>query len=145
MKQFFHKSAYIKIYAYQDGNCYWCGIHCEPRCMNKSRIHPISSGGRGIQNNVLSCTDCNKIRANLSIREFRVAIERIKHKYLQRPNVSKNAVLEYGQQQKVNRYDKMIDQCDFLINGGNIRPGFHEKTTYLYVDIDNLPIKATKN
>jgi hypothetical protein len=92
--------------------------------MEKEHVFPISKGGRGITNKVLSCKFCNRLKSNLTIEEFKMKIEEL--------------ILTDND----NRYSKILMTLNKLLNGEKIRDGWHKNAHYKSNNINNIPIKV---
>ncbi len=67
------------IYKSQNGRCFYCGCKLDKNDFHLDHIIPKSRGGtsQGIDNYVASCPDCNLLKSNRSVDEFRKYLENI--------------------------------------------------------------------
>lgn len=74
MKSFTKNTRYA-IYSITGGKCFYCG--CELDFENFHVDHFVPKANRGVDKNnrVPSCQDCNLVKADKSIEEFRKTIE----------------------------------------------------------------------
>lgn len=54
------------------GNCWYCGRECTRSGQTRDHVVPRSEGGRGVT--VLACGRCNRLKASLSVEEFRLVL-----------------------------------------------------------------------
>lgn len=73
----------LKAYGKTDGKCYYCGIefHLPPMRgqFTIDHIHPVSKGGTSDLNNLVpACRDCNNIKKNKCLDDFRCDYYRLR-------------------------------------------------------------------
>lgn len=121
-------SVYNKIYKHQNCRCFYCHTEIDISFMEREHVFPKSKGGRGISNKVLSCPFCNKIKRNLTIEEFKREVINLTH--IDHDNADK--------------YKKILRTLNRLLNGRIIREGWHRKSPYKSININQKPIKNNK-
>lgn len=120
-------SIYNKIYKHQSYKCFYCNTEVELFTMEREHVFPRSKGGKGIANKVLSCKLCNKIKANLTIEEFKIKIE----------DLIKNT----KNKKMITKYENILVTLNNLLNGEKIREGWHKKATYKSININKIPVR----
>ena len=79
------------VYELTDGKCFYCGCKLDYNTFHCDHFYPKSRGGKRTDNLVPACQDCNLFKSDMSLEEFRQAIEtlpektikgRMQHKYL---------------------------------------------------------------
>ena len=63
-----------KAYILSNGRCFYCGQMLRGNYVLDHMI-PQSKGGKGGENLVACCRDCNAFKSDLSVEEFRAKIE----------------------------------------------------------------------
>lgn len=120
------RGTYYKIYKYQNCSCFYCNEYKNMEHMEKEHVFPVSKGGRGIKNKVLSCSFCNKLKSDLMISDFKNKIEK-----LLKETTDNELILKY---QKINK------KLNYLLITNNIRIGWHKKAKYKSENINKKPV-----
>lgn len=63
------------IYEITNGRCVYCGCKLDFYNFHCDHILPKSKGGKDAGNLIPSCPDCNNIKSNMSIEQFRKTLE----------------------------------------------------------------------
>ena len=119
-------SIYLKIYKHQNNSCFYCKLKIDFTLLEKEHVYPKSKGGRGINNKVLACNYCNRLKENLTINEFKLKIQNL----LLNPNPKKS---------------KLKNILYTLNNIQEIRPNFHKNTHYKSNNLNEIPLKSCKS
>ena len=73
----YSKSLIKKVYSDSNGNCFYCGCSHVENIMEIDHFRSFSKSKDGtIENFVLSCKSCNRIKRDNSIEEFRAILQR---------------------------------------------------------------------
>lgn len=88
--------------------------------MEKEHVFPKSQGGRGLKNKVLSCTYCNRLKAALSVEQF-------KEKVIYLPDSL--------------QHQNILSTLNQLLTGAYWREGWHPNAQYQFNGIDTKPTK----
>jgi hypothetical protein len=66
-----------KLWKRYDGHCAYCGATLTLGNMTVDHVRPVSKGGRSVNSNLKpACALCNKLKASLTLGEFRERIAR---------------------------------------------------------------------
>ena len=76
-----------QLFILQTGKCFYCDLIISfNKCVGEHRT-PVSRGGSSKPSNfVLSCVECDRIKANLTVEEFKPEKAHIKYKVEQKPS-----------------------------------------------------------
>ena len=69
------KTTRKNVYSVTYGKCFYCGCDLNFYDFHVDHLNPKSIGGVNKNNRVPSCPDCNLVKTNKSIEEFRKTIE----------------------------------------------------------------------
>lgn len=72
-----------KIFAITNGHCFYCGCKIELQNFQMDHFIPKSRGGKDKNNLVPACRDCNILKCDLSVDEFRERIQECRYNSLQ--------------------------------------------------------------
>lgn len=67
----------LKVFNSTNGKCYYCGCNLDYYCFHIDHFMPKSIGGKGGDNLVPACPDCNLAKGSLSIEDFRDKLQNI--------------------------------------------------------------------
>ena len=70
-----------RVFQKTGGKCFYCGCDLDFKTYHIDHFIPKSNNGKGGDNLVPSCSDCNLYKGRLSVDEFREKIERMINKY----------------------------------------------------------------
>lgn len=66
-----------RVFCKTNGKCFYCGCELDINTFHMDHFIPKTKNGKGGENLVPSCPDCNCFKADLSIDEFRDKISQI--------------------------------------------------------------------
>lgn len=70
----FGKSVREKTYSITGGKCFYCGCELDFENFQIDHFAPRSNGGKDSKNRVPACCECNAVKTDKSIEEFRKTI-----------------------------------------------------------------------
>lgn len=78
-----------RVFAKTNGRCYYCGCELQFDEFQIDHLIPKSEGGKGGDNLVPSCRDCNMFKGKLGIEDFRKKIDDSIHSSIQGRMIAK--------------------------------------------------------
>lgn len=84
----------MKIYNKCEGHCAYCGMRLSYKQFTIDHVIPLSSGGSNHQDNLLpACVYCNRLKASMTLPEFRKELLKKLTEDLQRKEIYQRASL----------------------------------------------------
>jgi len=102
---------YKRMYALQDGKCFYCQAVIPRAKITKDHFYPKSWGFSLSYNTILACDYCNQVKSNYSIRELR---HRLQQKIKNISGAGKDA------KWKKRKYKRILITCNDLLHLNNL-------------------------